>query len=542
MASTDKCFVIAIGGSGMRCLESFTHMCAMGMFDSKEINILTLDTDQDNGNKAKAENLVKLYNRVKSSSNEEGGANRDTFFSAKLKLFRFWTDYTVADRNNFKNISQKHVDNPEGHNKLLADLFLDDNVQSFNLGHGYRAQTHLGSYLMYHAIVEAAINLESGTNPKPEEQEFGEFFHQIGQAGEDAKVFVLGSIFGGTGASSIPVIPKALDDAIRIRSGNNAKLSDKAKFGATLLTEYFSFNKPDAAQKKGDGNQVIADSSFFTLNSQAALQFYHKDPTVQRTYKKMYHIGWPIDAIDYSKGKNEKETITGGAAQKNQCHITEFICGCAAWDFFHSERFLSETESVYLYKSVRFEDNTLNFSKDDFIGDGKNGELFGKKFGNFVAFMHLVLTKNEGALGHDGVNFLLKRIGEVTDIYSALDQQYTKLLTKYFRSFGYTIDNGVFVPGWLYQIKNSVPGKLVLDSTAYTTVPKELKKLDAGELFTEKELHWKSKFMGGSYDPFISTLKDEDTLPSSNKNQNANVTHEKFIAHIYNSINASINN
>ena len=75
-------------------------------------------------------------------------------------------------------------------------------------------------------------------------------------------------------------------------------------------------------QKKWDGNQVIADSSFFTLNSKAALQFYHKDPTVQRTYKKMYHIGWPIDAIDYSKGKNEKETITGGAAQKNQCHIT----------------------------------------------------------------------------------------------------------------------------------------------------------------------------------------------------------------------------
>jgi hypothetical protein len=155
--------------------------------------------------------------------------------------------------------------------------------------------------------------------------------------------------------------------------------------------------------------------------------------------------------------------------------------------------------------------------------------------------MHLVLTKNDGALGHDGVNLLLKKIGEVTDTYSAIDQQYTSLLTKYFRSFGYSIDKGVFTPGWLYQIKNSVTGKLVLDSSAWTTVAKELKKLDAGELFTEKELHWKSKFIGGSYDPFISTLKDDDTLPENNKNQNANVTHEKFIAHIYNSINASIN-
>ena len=101
------------------------------------------------------------------------------------------------------------------------------------------------------------------------------------------------------------------------------------------------------------------------------------------------------------------------------------------------------------------------------------------------------------------------------------------------------MDNGVFSPGWLYQIKSSVPGKLVLDSTAYTTVPKELKKLDAGKLFTEKEFHWKAKLMGGTYDLFISTLKDEDTLPT--KNQNVNVTHEIFIAHIYNSINSSKN-
>ena len=57
MASTDKYFLIGIGGTGMRCLEAVTHMCAMGMFDSKEINILTLDTDFSNGNKQRTETL-----------------------------------------------------------------------------------------------------------------------------------------------------------------------------------------------------------------------------------------------------------------------------------------------------------------------------------------------------------------------------------------------------------------------------------------------------------------------------------------------------
>ena len=544
MSKEKKCFIIGIGGTGMRCLETFTHMCAMGLYDGMEFNVLTLDTDFTNGNKNRTENLIKDYNNIKKTSDSKNGAaNNDSFFSAKINLFEFVTDYNANGRKRFSELTNLKSDNDDfSDSKMLAELFLSEDVQNFDLSHGYRAQTHLGSYLMYHAITDLAKRLKAGVDIKDGEKQFEEFLNLLYNAKEDARIFVFGSIFGGTGASSIPVIPKALNDALDIYDDGKMSIDKGAKFGATLLSEYFKFKKPADSQKSNRDNAIIADSSFFTLNSQAALQFYQSDPTVKKTYQKMYHIGWPIDAIDYSKGKNEKETITGGAAQKNQCHITELMCGCAAWDFFHSERFLSETESVYLYKSVRFEDNILNFSKDDFIGDGKNGELFGKKFGNFVAFMHLVLTKNEGALGHDGVNFLLKRIGEVTDIYSALDQQYTSLLTKYFRSFGYTIDNGVFVPGWLYQIKNSVPGKLVLDSTAYTTVPKELKKLDAGKLFTEKELHWKSKFMGGSYDPFISTLKDEDTLPSSNKNQNANVTHEKFIAHIYNSINASINN
>jgi hypothetical protein len=543
MSKEKKCFIIGIGGTGMRCLETFTHMCAMGLYDGMEFNVLTLDTDFTNGNKNRTENLIKDYNNIKKTSDSENGAaNNDSFFSAKINLFEFVTDYNANGRKRFSELTNLKSENDDfSDSKLLSELFLSEDVQNFDLSHGYRAQTHLGSYLMYHAITDLAKRLKSGVDIKDGEKQFEQFLNLLYNAKEDARIFVFGSIFGGTGASSIPVIPKALNDALDIYGDGKMSIDKGAKFGATLLTEYFKFKKPADSQKSNRDNAIIADSSFFTLNSQAALQFYQSDPTVKKTYQKMYHVGWPIDAVDYSKGKNESKTITGGESQKNQCHITELMCGSAAWDFFHSDRFLSETESVYLYKSVRYEDNSLNLTKDDFIGDGDNGELFGKKFGNFVAFMHLVLTKNDGALGHDGVNLLLKKIGEVTDTYSAIDQQYTSLLTKYFRSFGYSIDKGVFTPGWLYQIKNSVTGKLVLDSSAWTTVAKELKKLDAGELFTEKELHWKSKFIGGSYDPFISTLKDDDTLPENNKNQNANVTHEKFIAHIYNSINASIN-
>lgn len=104
----DKLFVIAIGGTGMRCLESFVHLCAIGMFDNEEIEILTLDTDQTNGNKGRVEQLIELYNRIKSNNTEEidgGQPNVDTFFSAKLNLYRFYTDYTDQSRKTYKLLS-----------------------------------------------------------------------------------------------------------------------------------------------------------------------------------------------------------------------------------------------------------------------------------------------------------------------------------------------------------------------------------------------------------------------------------------------------
>ena len=147
----DKLFVIAIGGTGMRCLESFVHICAIGMFDNSEIEILTLDTDQTNGNKGRVEQLIELYNRIKSndSANIDGGQpNVDTFFSAKLNLYRFYTDYTNQSRKTYKLLSsmQNATDEQKRDNQDLSDLFLDaSSVQSFDLDHGYRAQTQLGS-------------------------------------------------------------------------------------------------------------------------------------------------------------------------------------------------------------------------------------------------------------------------------------------------------------------------------------------------------------------------------------------------------------
>lgn len=542
----DKLFIIAIGGTGMRCLEAFTHLCAIGMFDSKEIEILTLDTDETNGNKERTENLIRLYNRIKSSSGSQGGnPNSNTFFSAKLNLYRFWTVYSGSGRENYRNISKIDVGEKNNieDNKLLSDLFLDQSVQEFNLSHGYRAQTHLGSHLMYHAFVEAARNLLKGTDVKAQERDLENYINKLASAGASARVFVFGSVFGGTGASSIPVIPKALDDAMRIRSNGKTSLDRGVKFGTTLLTEYFSFKKPDANQMSTKDDGVIADSSFFSLNSQAALQFYQSDPTVQKTYKYMYHIGWPLESKPLGKAEDLGKTITGGSDQKNPCHITELMCACAAYDFFSKSSGFESAKAEVLFKAFKYQNGAFSFNFDDFVGKENNsGKVFANRFGAFLALAHIILSRNKAAYGDNGMQGFIKQLNnqKIHD-YDSITQDECKEIDNYMKSFAYDFSGEKFNDGWVYQVKSTIgSGQFLFDDKAFTKVKKELDDIDVGTLFKDPQYHWeKGGVLSNRYDSFVKRLINEG---KPKEEQKVTTTKEKFLAHVFNAISVSHKN
>ena len=445
-----------------------------------------------------------------------------------------------------ENLSKITTGTPESQkqNKLISDLFLaEDSVQEFNLAHGYRAQTHLGSMLMYHGIVEAAKNVAKGSNVQVEEKDLEKFISKLELAGANARVFIFGSVFGGTGASSIPVIPKALQDFVKIRSGGKSDIDfTKAKFGATLLTEYFTFKKPDNKQTSTKFDSIIADSSFFPLNSQAALQFYQGDPTVKKCYKKLYHVGWPINSKKIDEEGKEK-TETGGKDQLNPCHITELLCACAAFDFFTTNKGMDDatSDAEYLYKAVEFKDNSFNFSFNDFVGtENKAGEIFANRLGAFFSLAHICLTKNGAALGDSGIKGFIKRCEEQKlPQYSLITDEDCADLNNYFKLFAYTFDTNLrFIPGWLYQVRSTIaPGTFMFDSKAFADTSSELKKLDVGELFMDKKYHWPGGKLGfgDTYDTFVKQLIKTDFKPE----QKVNTTKEKFLAHIYNSITES---
>ncbi len=533
-------FVIAIGGTGMRCLESFVHLCAIGMFDNEEINILTLDTDQTNGNKGRVEQLIDLYQKVKSEKPDmiDGGSpNANTFFSAKINLYRFFTDYNATERKTFQNLSQMNSGTTEQKedNRELSELMLDDGVRNFALDHGYRAQTHLGSMLMYNGIVEAARSVAADkSKAKSQDKELAAFATKLAQDASNAMVFVFGSVFGGTGASSIPVIPVALTEAVRIVSGGSQSLDLKVvKFGATLLTKYFTFKAPDKSQKEKE--KIIADASNFALNSQAALQFYQADPTVKSCYKRLYHIGWPITSIDFTE--EAPRTITGGAEQKNDCHVVELLSACAAYDFFTLSKYGNQ-QAQYLYRSADFSGSGFCFEGSDFVGNEK-GVIFENKLGAFLSFAHIVLSVNRAALSnsHGTMGFLERfKAQDIKDYEQGITEAQANDIDEYMKWFAYDYSNGSLTRGWIYQIYKSIkPGRFIFKSSAFTENAKELRDMDPGNLFEDDKHNWdKGGVFSNRYNNYVKTLIDQRCKPK--KEQNVNTTKERFLAHIYNSI------
>ena len=167
---------------------------------------------------------------------------------------------------NYQSLSKVSIQSEDTKENIdLASLFFDNAAQTFDLAHGYRAQTHLGSQLMYHSITEAAKNVKrKGNAAFPQERELLKYIEELVKVKSQARVFIFGSIFGGTGASSIPVIPTAFNNAYNLFK--DLPLDSKsleAKFGASLLTEYFKFKSPTDSQKKEKKKKKMIKTSYY---------------------------------------------------------------------------------------------------------------------------------------------------------------------------------------------------------------------------------------------------------------------------------------
>lgn len=514
-------YLIAVGGTGMRCLESFIHLCAIGMLDDHEVNVLVMDTDFNNGNLERTRNLLDLYRQIKMTGVENQEVLRDSFFSAKLNVHYFAPEYR-NERSNFRTISKigRLGAAAMEQNESLASLLFEPKVQEFDLHHGYRAQTHIGSHLMYHAILEEARNYAAGLNQK--QDSIVRFLDRLGVADEERKVFVMGSIFGGTGASSIPILPKALHDAYRIINPN-LNMPSNILFGATLLTNYFRFGRPMAQQLQQEG--LIADSDRFGLNCQAAMKFYNEDLTIQQKYKCMYHLGWPKQALDYddkgSRATHDQTVHTGGTKQKNPSHVIEMMAAFAAYHFFMDQSVTVSQPLRHVYKTVASDGGNLALSYADFAGnDPLEAVRFQKKLASMVALSLLIQVDFEGKTQGFWSNVTRHRANRFSYL-NQIQPDWLDPLNQYLNLFLFHFDRtkkpAKVHSNWLQQVRATAPAGsfLMLNEEIFSRDERTIAELDWSGIWEDGYNYFRRRlpllgfFIKTSFDSFLKVYTHE---------------------------------
>ncbi|MDE7414376.1 MAG: hypothetical protein K2N05_11415 [Muribaculaceae bacterium] len=172
-------------------------------------------------------------------------------------------------------------------------------------------------------------------NQISQSDDFEEFANSF-SAGD--RIFIISSIFGGTGASGFPLLLKTL------RQGDhfpNHDLINNATIGAITILPYFKL-------KQNEDSEI--DSSTFISKTKSALAYYESNIIKNGSIDALYYLADDMAGI--------YENNEGGSAQRNDAHLVEFLGATAVVDFSNSE--FMGTSNLEL--GIRDTDSAVSFN------------------------------------------------------------------------------------------------------------------------------------------------------------------------------------
>jgi len=296
-------YIIAIGGTGARLAEAIIHLAAAGVFifdDStlkqEDLHIFFIDPDSRNGNLAAAEvTALDRYQRCYQATGS--GVDQILWMRTRTEHFASWSPCQEA--GTLSDIFRCHNLDPSIRN--LFDVLYTQEEQNMDLRDGFRGRPAVGSGVMTRFIQN--------------EQSWERLINRI-QGGD--KVFLCGSIFGGTGASGFPTLARLLTRHLE----NQGRIRPTVKLGGLLMLPYFSFDPP------AEPRVISARPEEFILRTQAALRYYGAHHLGLDT---VYLLGIP--RLTRVQGDHQP----GGEKQCNPPHFLELYGALALRDFLSPE-------------------------------------------------------------------------------------------------------------------------------------------------------------------------------------------------------------
>jgi hypothetical protein len=297
-------YYFAIGGTGALSVEPLLHLCAAGIGPDR-LAVILIDPDAGSPAMGRALGLIERYDRIR----RDFGNPTDGFFrTALLRTARqdsVWSplagDAQGTGEQTLESFVQRARMDGESRDAVdLFDLLFSPAQQRERLKEGFRGNPAIGSIMM-HGLKDAPLFKELLNSAKND---------------TDSLFFAVGSIFGGTGASALPVVAKLLADAG----------VDRSRIGGALMTPYYALGVPSTDEER-DG-RLKPESAKFLAATAAALPTYTRGQT---RYGALYVIG-----DEQSLSKARKQYSAGGSSQRNDPHFVELFAALAALDFASS--------------------------------------------------------------------------------------------------------------------------------------------------------------------------------------------------------------
>jgi hypothetical protein len=342
-------YVIGIGGTGAKCVESFIHLCAAGLLpNDKPLFALFVDPDGTNGSLGRAQGLLQTYYDCKQIK-----SGQTDIFKTPLRIASpdVWSPLNdkppkLEDFFNYAILSRQNQGAAH-----LFDVLYSENEKSTSLEYGFRGHPSIGA-----AVMAATVKLS-------QEEPWATFRDQIAldvKAQDGAKVALFGSIFGGTGASGVPTIARLVS--------NEFRAATRFRIGGVLMLPYFSFDPVKSERMR-------VDAEDFLLSTQSALSYYHAQDNLDM-----------LDVV-YLMGSNTLTPVRvssiGGNQQENEPHLLEMYAALAGLNFFGNDKI-----SGYPMVSRTDEHGT---QWGDLPWDA-GFELFKKKLGQLARFAFAYLS------------------------------------------------------------------------------------------------------------------------------------------------------
>lgn len=317
-----KVFVFCIGGTGIRVMKSVTMLMASGMSTNGYTVVpVILDPHLDLEEKKNLHTLLGSYQDIYNKSTNNGSLNHlDGFFNSEIITINELnnqlndTQQASGSKEKFRSyISEANLAADDINNYFVQTLFSTKNLDS-PLSVGFKGNPNVGTVVLGEMI------------------EGADWFKAFKQHCEkDDRIFIISSIFGGTGASGYPLLEKKIKGAASQPAVKNALM------GAVTVLPYYGLKDPSTT-----GSDI--DSANFYTKTKAALAYYEK--TVLSDY--LYYAG-ETSLIQVYENDEKK--------QDDKAHFIELVAASALFDFLTREK--PETQQ-FLTRAIEDAKNSLD--------------------------------------------------------------------------------------------------------------------------------------------------------------------------------------